>query len=113
MRFPIFMSSAVSKSITTNLKAQNTQLLISKIFQGTCSPQARVALKSRSASLLRSSGGCLFTNAPPPKFLKKGPERNYAASTANTYVSARGYSLRLAGLHDPTKVFRVMEMLII
>ncbi len=38
-------------------------------------------------------------------------QRNYAASTANTYVSALGYSHRLAGLHDPTKVFWVIEML--
>ncbi len=38
-------------------------------------------------------------------------QRNYAASTANTYVSALGYSHRLAGVHDPTKVFWVIEML--
>ena len=37
---------------------------------------------------------------------------NYAASTtANTCVSALGYSHRLAGVHDPTKVFWVIEML--
>ena len=38
-------------------------------------------------------------------------QRNYAASTANTYVSALGYCHRLAGVHDPTKVFWVIEML--
>ena len=38
-------------------------------------------------------------------------QRNYAASTANTYISALGYSHRLAGVHDPTKVFWVIEML--
>ena len=38
-------------------------------------------------------------------------ERNYAASTTNTYVSALGYSHRLAAVHDPTKVFWVIEML--
>ena len=35
---------------------------------------------------------------------------NYAASTANTYISALGYSHRLAE-DDPTKVFWVIEML--
>ncbi len=38
-------------------------------------------------------------------------QRNYAASTANTYVSALGYSHRLVGVHDPTTVFWVKEML--
>ncbi|XP_028405752.1 uncharacterized protein LOC114528322 [Dendronephthya gigantea] len=38
-------------------------------------------------------------------------QRNYAASTANTYVSALGYCHRLTGVHDPTKVFWVLEML--
>ena len=38
-------------------------------------------------------------------------QRNYAASTANTYVSALGYCHRLAGVHDPTKIFWVIEML--
>ena len=38
-------------------------------------------------------------------------QRNYAASTANTYISALGYSHRLAGVHDPTKIFWVIEML--
>lgn len=38
-------------------------------------------------------------------------QRNYAASTANTYVSALGYYHRLAGVPDPTKVFWVIEML--
>ena len=36
---------------------------------------------------------------------------NYAASTANTYVSALGYSHRLIGVPDPTKVFWLKEML--
>ncbi len=38
-------------------------------------------------------------------------QHQYAASTANTYVSALGYCHRLAGVHDPTKVFWVIEML--
>ena len=38
-------------------------------------------------------------------------QRNYASSTANTYVSALGYYHRLAGVPDPTKVFWVLEML--
>ena len=38
-------------------------------------------------------------------------QHNYAASTANTYVSALGYSHRLAGVSDPTKVFFIGEML--
>ena len=38
-------------------------------------------------------------------------QNNYAASTTNTYVSAIGYCHRLAGFHDPTKVFFIMEML--
>lgn len=38
-------------------------------------------------------------------------QRKYAASTANTYVSALGYSHRLAGVSDRTKVFWVVEML--
>ena len=38
-------------------------------------------------------------------------QRNYAASTVNTYVSALGYSHRLAGVSDPTKTFFITEML--
>lgn len=38
-------------------------------------------------------------------------QHNYAASTANTYVSAMGYSHRLAELQDPTKTFFILEML--
>ena len=38
-------------------------------------------------------------------------KHHYAASTANTYVSALGYCHRLAGVTDPTKVFWVIEML--
>lgn len=38
-------------------------------------------------------------------------EHHYAASTTNTYVSALGYCHRLAGVHDPTKVFSIIEML--
>ncbi len=38
-------------------------------------------------------------------------QRSYAASTARTYVSALGYSHRLAGFSDTTKVFWVTEML--
>lgn len=38
-------------------------------------------------------------------------QHQYAASTANTYVSALGYCHRLAGVSDPTKVFWVLEML--
>ena len=38
-------------------------------------------------------------------------QRNYASSTANTYVSALGYYHRLVVVPDPTKVFWVLEML--
>ena len=38
-------------------------------------------------------------------------DKNYACSTALTYVSALGYCHRLAGRSDPTKVFWVLEML--
>ena len=38
-------------------------------------------------------------------------DKNYACSTAHTYVSALGYCHRLAGYSDPTKVFWVLEML--
>ena len=38
-------------------------------------------------------------------------KHQYAASTANTYVSALGYCHRLAGVNDLTKVFWVLEML--
>ena len=38
-------------------------------------------------------------------------EHHYAASTANTYVSALGYCHRLAGVTDPTKVFWIIEIL--
>jgi len=38
-------------------------------------------------------------------------QQNYASSTVNTYVSALGYSHRLAGVLDPTKVFFILEML--
>lgn len=36
---------------------------------------------------------------------------NYALSTVNTYVSAIGYSHKLAGAEDPTKVFFILQML--
>ena len=38
-------------------------------------------------------------------------KRNYACSTVNTYVSAIGYSHKLSGFSDPTKVFFVLQML--
>lgn len=38
-------------------------------------------------------------------------KRSYAASTVNTYVSALGYSHKLAGFADPTKVFYVTQIL--
>ena len=38
-------------------------------------------------------------------------DHNYAPSTVNTYVCAIGYSHKLAGYDDPTKVFFVSQML--
>ena len=38
-------------------------------------------------------------------------DRNYAASTANTYISALSYSHKLLGHPDPTKVFFIIQML--
>ena len=38
-------------------------------------------------------------------------DRNYAASTVNTYVSALSYSHKLFGLSDPTKTFFIVQML--
>lgn len=38
-------------------------------------------------------------------------DSNYAPSTVNTYVSALGYSHKLMGFSDPTKVFYVSQML--
>ena len=38
-------------------------------------------------------------------------DHHYASSTVNTYVSAIGYSHKLAGLHDPTKTFFINQML--
>ena len=38
-------------------------------------------------------------------------ERQYAPSTVNTYVSALGYSHKLSGLPDPTRVFYIIQML--
>ena len=38
-------------------------------------------------------------------------ERNYAASTVNTYISAIGYSHKLLGLFDPRRVFYIIQML--
>jgi hypothetical protein len=38
-------------------------------------------------------------------------ERGYAASTVNTYTSALGYSHKLSGLSDPTRVFYIIQML--
>ena len=37
--------------------------------------------------------------------------RKYAPSTVQTYVSALGYSHKLAGFSDPTKVFFILQML--
>ena len=38
-------------------------------------------------------------------------DRNYAASTVNTYISAISYSHKLFSLPDPTKVFFIVQML--
>ncbi|EDO32462.1 predicted protein [Nematostella vectensis] len=38
-------------------------------------------------------------------------DKQYAPSTVNTYVSALGYSHKLAGLPDPTKVFYIIQMI--
>ena len=38
-------------------------------------------------------------------------DRRYAPSTVNTYVSALGYSHKLMGLTDPTKIFYIVQML--
>jgi hypothetical protein len=38
-------------------------------------------------------------------------KKQYACSTVNTYVSALGYSHKLSGFVDPTKVFFVVQML--
>ena len=38
-------------------------------------------------------------------------DHHYASSTVNSYVSAIGYSHKLAGLHDPTKSFFINQML--
>ena len=38
-------------------------------------------------------------------------EREYASSTVNTYVSTIGYSHRLLGVADPTKVFFILQIL--
>lgn len=38
-------------------------------------------------------------------------DRNYAPSTVNTYVSAIGYSHKLSGLPDPTRVFYIIQLL--
>jgi len=38
-------------------------------------------------------------------------DRHYASSTVNTYVSAIGYSHKLSGLPDPTKIFFINQML--
>ena len=46
-----------------------------------------------------------------PLFVAHLFTRGYAFSTVNTYVSARGYFHRLAGLRDPIKTFYISEML--
>jgi hypothetical protein len=38
-------------------------------------------------------------------------DRRYAPSTVNTYISALGYSQKLMGLMDPTKIFYIVQML--
>lgn len=38
-------------------------------------------------------------------------KRKYASSTVNTYISAIGYSHKLSGFSDPTKVFFIIQML--
>ena len=38
-------------------------------------------------------------------------KKRYACSTVNTYVSALGYSHKLSGFVDPTKVFFIVQML--
>lgn len=38
-------------------------------------------------------------------------DHHYASSTVNTYVSAIGYSHKLSGFPDPTKVFFIIQML--
>lgn len=38
-------------------------------------------------------------------------DNHYAPSTVTTYISALGYSHKLSGYPDPTKVFFIMQML--
>lgn len=60
--------------------------------------------------------GSATSNFPIPQatlalFIAHLYQKGYAISTVNTYVSALGYSHRLAGVPDPSKVFFIAELL--
>lgn len=64
-------------------------------------------------SVLPESSHACFPIAPSvlALFIAYLYDKQYAASTVNTYVSALGYSHKLAGFPDPTKVFFILQML--
>ena len=65
------------------------------------------------SSILHDSSNSCFPVSPSvlALFIAYLYDKQYAPSTVNTYVSALGYSHKLAGLPDPTKVFYILQML--
>lgn len=89
--------------------------LISSSLQPSSIPTYRRAWKLYRNFLFSTVGNPSSDFPIPPAtlalFIAHLYQQNYASSTVNTYVSALGYSHRLAGVSDPTKVFFILEML--
>ena len=90
-------------------------LLVKSSLQPSSIPTYRRAWKLFYQFLFNTLPGT-STNIPisPPTlalFIAYLFDHHYASSTVNSYVSAIGYSHKLAGLHDPTKSFFINQML--
>lgn len=89
--------------------------LIKSSLQPTSLPVYRRAWSLYNLFLSSVFNFAAFTLPIPPTMLSHFiaflHERNYAPSTVTTYVSAIGYSHKLYGFPNPTKVFFITQML--
>ncbi|CAH3019254.1 unnamed protein product, partial [Porites evermanni] len=93
--------------------------IIGDLLQSSLQPSSLLTYK-RAWSLFYQFHGSIFPNTSSsfpvsPSVLALFSaylyDKHYAFSTVNTYVSAIGYSHKLAGAEDPTKVFFILQML--
>ena len=109
------ITSSHTRSTTTTQLANITSELLQSSLQPSSIPTYRRAwnLYSQFSNVVFHTALVNLPISPSNLglFVAYMFQRHYAASTANTYISALGYYHRLAGVPDPTKVFRVIEML--